>query len=343
MGLFDRLRQKPSSGPLWTRQLGDHPVGVGFVGDGKLVAIGTGAGSVRLLDAASGDEKATIAVHDSGMLALAVAPNGGHVATGGMDKTAALVDVSRGSVTRTLAADADWVEHVSFSPTGAHVAFAAGKHARIHAIDGSHVATLGPHASTVAGLAWSPDGTRLGVARYGGADLWCLDGTRERELEWKSSLVSLAWQPKDRFIAAGCQDNAVHFWRLDVGKDSMMGGYPAKPKALAWSNDGQSLATGGGEEIVVWSFRGAGPEGSTPRMLKAHTKHVTTIVAAHGDQRLASGGRDGLFCVWRPQRSETPVLTFAMSAPVEHLAFARDDSHAVVTDQKGQVAIFKLP
>lgn len=343
MGLFDRFMQKPATGPLWAIQLGDHPVGVGFLDGGKLVAVGTGSGHVHVLDAARGETTKTIAVHDAGMLALSVAPNGKHVATGGMDKRVAIVDVSRGQIVASLPADADWVEHVAFSPSGAHVAFAAGKHVRVHTIEGAHVVTLGPHPSTVAGLAWSPDGTRIGVARYGGADLWKLDGTRERELEWKSSLVSLAWQPKDRFLAAGCQDNAVHFWRLDVGKDSMMGGYPGKPKQLAWSNDGASLATGGGEEIVVWSFRGQGPEGSSPRMLKGHTKSVSTIVAAHGDQRLASGGRDGLFCVWRPQRSETPVLTHAMSAPVEHLAFRNDDTHCVVTDQKGQVALFKLP
>jgi WD40 repeat protein len=342
MGLFDRLMPKPAAGPVWTTELGDHPVGVGFVDAGKRVVVGTGSGQLHVLGAARGEVTSAITAHESGMLAASVSRNG-HVATGGMDRRAVLVDVARGATVSSLPADADWVEHVSFSPDGKHVALAAGKHARVYAVDGTHVATFGPHPSTVAGLAWSPDGTRLGVARYGGADLWTLDGTRERELEWKSSLVSLAWQPKDRFIAAGCQDNAVHFWRLDVGKDSMMGGYPGKPKQLAWSNDGASLATGGGEEIVVWSFRGQGPEGSTPRMLKGHTKAVTTIVAAHGDQRLASGGRDGLFCVWRPQRSETPVLTHAMSAPVEHLAFTPDDSHCVVTDQKGKVAFFKLP
>ncbi len=343
MGLFDRIRQKAPAGPLWTRELGDHPVGAGFVGDGKLVVVGTGSGTVHVIDAVRGEVTTTIAVHDAGMLALSVSPNGALAVTGGMDKRATLVDLLRGEVVHSLPADADWVDQVCFSPRGDLVAFAAGKHVRVHAIDGKHVVTLGPHASSVAGLSWSPDGTRLGVARYGGADLWNLDGTLERELAWKSSLVSLAWQPKDRFIAAGCQDNAVHFWRLGEGKDSMMGGYPQKPKQLAWSSDGASLATGGGEEIVVWSFRGQGPEGSSPKMLRAHTKAVTTIAAAHGDQRLASGGKDGLFCVWRPQRSETPVLTHAMSAPVEHLAFRHDDTHVVVTDQRGRVALFKLP
>jgi WD40 repeat protein len=342
MGLFDRARDKPSA-PLWAEALNDHPVGVGFTDGGKLVVVGTGSGQVHVLDAARGESARKIEAHASGMLALALSPRSPHAITGGMDGHAAIVDVMKGEVVRKLPADAEWVEHVAFSPTGQHVAFAAGKHVRIHGLDGAHVATLGPHASTVAGIAWSPDGTRLGVARYGGADLYRLDGARDRELAWKSSLVSLAWQPKDRFIAAGCQDNAVHFWRLDVEKDSMMGGYPGKPKALAWSNDGASLATGGGDEIVVWSFRGQGPEGSSPRMLRGHTKSVITIVAAHGDQRLASGGRDGLFCVWRPQRAEAPVFTHAMSAPVEHLAFRSDDTHCVVTDQKGQVALFKLP
>lgn len=346
MGLFDRLTGKGGGGagaPVWSVELGDHPVGLAPARAGKSIAVLGGSGTMHVLDAATGKTERSFSVHAEGALTMAASPHATFVVTGGMDKKACIVDVEAGAVTASLEADAAWVEHVAVAPDGGHVAIAAGKHVRVFASSGAEVGRFGPCASSVAAIAFSPDGKRLAVARYGGVDLVSLDGKQVTELLWKSSIVSVAWQPKERFLAAGCQDNAVHFWRLPTGDDSMMGGYPAKPKALAWSEDGTSLATGGGEEIVVWSFRGRGPEGSTPVVLKGHTKLVTVLAGSPADQRFASGGRDGLFCIWRPQRSETPVAQLAMSGPVAHVCFRGDGTHAMAADEKGRVVLLKLP
>jgi hypothetical protein len=341
MGIFDKLVGKSAPTPAWVREIGDHPIGIGFALGGKSIAIATGAGNVLVLDATSGAEQRSITVHESGALVMVVGPDGTKALTGGMDGKACLVDLASGAIAR-IDGDAEWIEHVAFASDGSF-AIGSGKIVRWCASDGSVIAKLGPHASSVGGFAFSPDSTKLAVARYGGLDVWKKGGSRDRELAWKTSLVSVAWQPKDRFIAAGCQDNAVHFWRLETDGDSMMGGYPSKPKAIAWSHDGASLATGGGEEIVVWSFRGAGPEGTTPAILKAHTKLVTVLVSAPNDQRLASGGRDGLFCVWRPQRSDTPIVQQPMSAPIACAAFRSDGSVVAAADENGRVIAIKLP
>ena len=61
-------------------------------------------------------------------------------------------------------------------------------------------------------------------------------------------------RPDGDIVACGSQDNTVHFWRRSSGKDSMMSGYAGKPSALALSASGILLATGGGQDVTVWSF-----------------------------------------------------------------------------------------
>lgn len=346
MGILDKVlgRSAPagSAGPvLWSTPAGETPIAVAFVAGG-LLAVGREGGGVELLDGKTGALVRTIAAHQEGLCAMSADPSGALLATGGMDASARLFEAASGERRAELKTGKEWVEHTAFAPTGAHVAVAHGKSVSILPTAGGTGLTLGPHKSTVAALAWSPDGKRLGVGRFGGVDVWTTSGERERELPWTSSIISLAWQPKDRYLAAGCQDDAVHFWRLDGGDDSMMGGYPMKPRAICWTQDGALLATGGGEEIVVWSFKGRGPEGTTPVMLREHTKFVTTLVASPTDQRVASGGRDGKVVVWRPARNDKPALVHETSAPVECIGWSNDNRLAAGASD-GSVVVLALP
>ena len=50
----------------------------------------------------------------------------------------------------------------------------------------------------------------------------------------------------------------------------------------------------GSEEVTIWSFKGNGPEGTSPLSLKLHTKPITTLAFAHRGMNLASGSRDAV-------------------------------------------------
>ena len=80
-----------------------------------------------------------------------------------------------------------------------------------------------------------------------------------------------------------------------------MHGYPGKPSYLAFDESGTLLATGGGEDVTVWSFEGDGPEGTSPGILALHVKTVTALRFAPRGRRLASGARDGAVVVWSLQ------------------------------------------
>jgi hypothetical protein len=347
MGLLDGLLGRSSAKVAWAREGGEPALCLAWAGGGGALAVGRSDGTVEVMDGKTGQTRGSELVHEDGLLAMAADPLGTLVLTGGADGKAVVLDATsferKKSIDTAAKTKGAWVEHVAFSPDGAFVAIAAGKLVWLGQVrGGSDLFECGPHASTVAGLAFRADGKELAVARYGGADVWSIEGSHVRALPWQSSLVSIAWQPQGRYLAAGCQDDAVHFWRLDTFADSMMGGYPSKPRAIAWSQDGDLLATGGGHELVVWSFKGKGPEGTTPRILKGHEGLVTVIAASPKDQRFASGGRDGRVHLWRPQRSDRPVMTLELGDVVHALAFSGDGRLAAGA-ANGSVVVARLP
>lgn len=346
MSILDSLRGKGPPAVAWTRQGGEAALSLAWTGGGNTLAVGRSDGHVEILDGKTGEPKRSELLHPDGLLCMAGDPLGTLLVTGGADGKAIVLDATSYERKHVIDTAADtrgaWVEHVAFAPDGSRVAVAAGKLVWLGQVRGGNELTkLGPHASTVAGLSFRQDGGAIAVARYGGADVWTTEAEHQ-ELPWKSSLISIAWQPQGRFVAAGCQDDAVHFWRLDAGTDSMMGGYPAKPRAMCWTQDGNQLATGGGHQIVVWSFKGKGPEGTSPKLLEGHTGLVTVLAAAPHDQRFASGGRDGRVCVWRPQRTDKPVLFLELGDVVHAIAFSNDGRIAAGA-ANGNVIVAKLP
>src|SRR5260370_16950717 len=133
---------------------------------------------------------------------------------------------------------------------------------------------------------------------YGGIELWRTDAARPvRIYGWKGSLLQLAVSRDSRTLAASTQENAIHLWDAESADDSQMSGYPSKVKAMGWRQDSRYFATGAGESIVLWDFAGAGPQGTEPLTVAAHTARINTIEFSHADARMARGGDDGILAV----------------------------------------------
>jgi hypothetical protein len=98
---------------------GVHVESAEFSPDGKLLAVGTAMGTIRVLDAATGaaprlfEEK-----HASAVTCLAFAPDGKRLVSGGADKTVRIWDVATGKEIQCLTGHADRVTAVAFSGDG---------------------------------------------------------------------------------------------------------------------------------------------------------------------------------------------------------------------------------
>ncbi len=329
----------------WSAEVGDYAIAGGWSLAGEALIVGDAEGGVYAFDGKSGATAwARRGVHKGGVLAVAIHPSGTAFATAGQDSRVLIWSAAEGQVDRAIDFGSGWVENVAWSPDGQWLAASCSRQVLVCRADGAEVWRSDDHPSTVSAIAWSSVG-ELATACYGQV-MFCDASTGElrQKLEWQGSLVSMVLSSNGDIVACGSQDNTVHFWRRSTAQDSMMSGYPTKPSALAFDDTGTLLATGGGEAVTVWSFRGRGPEGTEPGVLEFHVHPVTTLSFAPGAMRLASGGGEGAVVVWSLQRNGKggPLGAAVVAGAVAELHWRPDGRALAALDARGGVTVWQV-
>jgi WD40 repeat protein len=136
---------------------------VAFSLDSRLLASGSGDGTVRLWDPVTEAVCRTLEGHFGWVRAVAFSPDGRLLASGSGDKTVRLWDPTTGAVRRTLEGHSDVVSAVAFSPDGRLVASgSADKTVRLWDLaTGTVCRTLEGHSDVVLAVAFSSDGRLL--------------------------------------------------------------------------------------------------------------------------------------------------------------------------------------
>ena len=330
----------------WSSSVGDYAIAGGWTLHGEALVVGDAAGGVYAFDGESGESAwARQDVHDGGVLAMAIHPNGSAFATAGQDGRVLVWGIADGQVKHAIDVGSGWVENVAWSPDGQWLAASCYRQIRAYgAADGGEVWRSDDHPSTVSSIAWSSTG-ELATACYGRVTFFdASTGEPRQKLEWKGSLVSMVLSPDGEIVACGSQDNSVHFWRRSTEQDAMMSGYPGKPSALAFDDTGTLLATGGSDAVTVWSFQGGGPEGTQPGVLEYHVQPVTTLAFARRGLRLASASRDGTVVVWSLQRDGEgrPIGASVLAGTGAELYWRPDGCGLAALDSRGGVTVWSI-
>jgi WD40 repeat protein/serine/threonine protein kinase len=265
---------------------GDFPSKVWEVGTGQELATlaVTGAGAlspdratfasrgtdhtVKVRDAKTGIERATLRGHAARVYALAFSPDSRTLASSSGDQTVKLWDVSAQALRATLR-------------------------------PGQEAGVNGGHACSVA---FSPDGKTLATgSQFNRVHLWDISSGREGVVlqeHLNSWVYSLAFSPDGRTLAAGNDQGTVRLWEVSTGRQlpGFFRGHTETIRALAFAPDGLTLATGSDDCTArLWDVT-TGQERLT---LTGHRGSVHAIAFAPDGKTLATGSADGAVRLWR--------------------------------------------
>jgi len=267
--------------------------------------------------------------HAKQVYAVAWAPDGQYIASGGDDH---LVKVwspipPAGNDHLTYLQHSGSVNALAWSPDGTRVASASSdKTVRVwEATTGNNHFTYKGHTDNIRTVAWSLDGTRIAS---GGDDktvqVW--DANTGKPLVTYSGhtgiVWSVSWSPDSTHIASGSADKTVQVWDAATSGKTFSYMYHGHSKAnavktVAWSPGGQYIASGGDipeSTVQIWNaFTGA------PLVTYSeHTAGIYAIAWSLDGQYIASSSW-GEVRVWNPAPPTGKTLnTYAGNANAVH-------------------------
>ncbi|KIJ58367.1 hypothetical protein HYDPIDRAFT_119610 [Hydnomerulius pinastri MD-312] len=291
---------------------------ISYSPNGKLIATGGGALSLRIYDSLSGRTLLDLKGHTDTVWALSFSHNGTQLASGSADRTIRIWDPSSGeTIGEPWEAHSDYVSNVAYSPDDKVIA-TAGMDGVVRIWDVATRAKLvevTDHPAAVRCFRLSPDGSQLASgcddgnvriydARTGALVLGPLEG--------HTDLVrAIAYCPDGTRIASCSDDCTILIWDSVTGNMVVgpLEGHMDWVTCVEYSPDGKTLLTGSHDTTLrLWdSFTGkliAGP-------LRRHHGAVCGLSHSPDGARLVSGADDGTIRVWDASTREVifPVLT----------------------------------
>jgi WD40 repeat protein len=136
-------------------------------------------------------------------------------------------------------------------------------------------------------------------------------------------LSSLAFSPDGRLLAAGIH-SGVKLWDVETRKEKVLlpGHGESSVHCVAFSLDGQSLATGGGDGLInFWDLKTEKPIGKPS---KGHSGAVKSIAFDQSGKTLASGSADGTAKLWNLETAKELTTVSRHAGAVNAVAFSPD-------------------
>ena len=245
--------------------------------DGKTLATAGNDGTIKLWDLPTRKERATLPGHKGGVNTVAFSPDGALLATGGVDRTVKLWDAVAQKEVATLTGHRSVVQDLAFSPDGKRLVSGSGNE----------------HPK------WNNHDTRF---RDGEMRLWNVTDRKQERLliPWQDTAVlRVAFARDGKTVAAGVSHGSyVRLIDASSGKniDKFTSG-AGWVHALAFSPDGQTLASGTAQHLV--HLRDVARR-KMRLTLRGHQREIRGVAWSPDGTTLASSDSGGQLKLWDP-------------------------------------------
>ena len=225
-----------------------------FSPDGRVLAVG-GYRDLRIIDATSGNERASLSGSTDYVRSIAFSPDGRRIAAAGgapqLFGEIRIWDVQSHQLVKTMQGHKDCIYSIAWSPDGKLIASASyDRMVKLWDPDiGKEVRNLQDHIDAVFAVAFSPDGKRLASASQDRTvKIWDVaSGKRLYTLSDASDgLTSVAFSPSGDQVAAAGYDKTIYVWQLAADDGHLTQSLIADQDsllALVWSPDGKTIVT----------------------------------------------------------------------------------------------------
>ena len=297
--------------------------------DGKYLATGSGDGTAKLWDLATGAVIQTF----SGVSGDSVvfSPDGRYLLrAGGTDHTARILDIATGEIVQVFSGHTGSVDDAAFSPDGKLIVTAGGDDhtARIWEVatgETLHV-LIGHSGGYLPRVVFSPDGKYVLTA--GDTDrtarLWDVaTGNEVRVFSGHPELVAaVAFSPDGKYVATGSDDHIARLWEIASGTlVREFTGHQGFVNGIKFSPDGRFLLTGSHDRTArLWDVA----TGKTLRVFSGHSGQVQGVAFSPDGNLIATASNDGIARVWNLQASPTGIQFVGHSEEVWQAVFSPD-------------------
>ncbi len=233
-----------------------------------------------------------------------------------------------------------FLRRVEVDPAGTRVAaVAVNRFVPVYAVStGKLLRRLNGHGF-VGDAAFSPDGRSLATSDYvGNVRVWrTSDLSLVRMLRGgQRNIPDLAWSPDGTKLAGASADATSRLWNVRNGLQMAVMVHDEAVSSVAFSPDGENLATVTGDTARVW---GAAPDraGRPISVLSGHTGPIIAAVFSPNGRTVATGASDRTVRIWDPGSELELRVRARQHTPFTALAAAPGGARVVTGDAGGLV------
>jgi WD40 repeat protein len=318
-----------------------------FTPDGKYVLTGSFDHTLKMWDAASGQEVRTFGGptgHTKMVVCAAVSKDGQYLASGSTDNTLKVWDVPSSSPLREFAAK-EAVNAVALSADGKKLATGLkdGLVKIWNAEDGKELLTLKGHAGAVKSVAFSANGLTLASCdTQGMVRFWTVaDGKAAGEIGAHSGSVNgVVFNPNNVTAYSVGQDGTVRFWAVATPLPRAFPPHAQTILTTALSADSAQVLSASADKVArVTNFA----NGTQLRVLADVPAPITAATFNGNATQIAGGTQEGQFIVWNNTDGKIVAQALAHEGAVTGVSIKAQNDQAITGGADGLLRVWALP